>query len=328
MSELMAYGETVTNVFQLIGMLENDITKSIAWALCQCPVLLKKTILKILAIEINPEKVRISYQEYEKDKGITDLEITDDELFYIIIEAKRGWVLPGSNQLTTYSERKNIVSSIAKNKAIITMSECSEEYANSYLPFRAVNGIPVIHLSWRSLFELTDEAMTNSGNLQKNILRELRGYLGGLMTMQTKESNWVYVVSLSREHPVGCNLTWIDFVEKHQRYFHPIGGKGKWPKTPPNYIAFRYDGMLQSIHHIEGYDVVRNMHEIFPEMPNEEWEENHFVYKLGTAIKPLHKVKSGNIRSMRVWAMLDTLLTSETLLKARDISYARILDKS
>lgn len=28
MSELMAHGSEVTNVFQLIGMLENDITKS------------------------------------------------------------------------------------------------------------------------------------------------------------------------------------------------------------------------------------------------------------------------------------------------------------
>ncbi len=38
----------------------------------------------------------IRYQEFEKDKGITDLEITDNQKFYIIIEAKRGWVLPGS----------------------------------------------------------------------------------------------------------------------------------------------------------------------------------------------------------------------------------------
>lgn len=30
MSELIAYGSEVTSVFQLIGMLEDDITKSIA----------------------------------------------------------------------------------------------------------------------------------------------------------------------------------------------------------------------------------------------------------------------------------------------------------
>lgn len=89
MSELMAHGREVTNVFQLIGMLENDITKSIAWALCQCPVFMKKIIAELLAVEVDTDKVRIGYQEFEKDKGITDLEITDDDSFYIIVEAKK-----------------------------------------------------------------------------------------------------------------------------------------------------------------------------------------------------------------------------------------------
>ena len=40
MSELIAYGNRVNNLFQLIGKSEDDITKSIAWALCNCPVFL------------------------------------------------------------------------------------------------------------------------------------------------------------------------------------------------------------------------------------------------------------------------------------------------
>ena len=93
MGELYAYGSKVTSVFQLIGMLEDDITKSIAWALCNCPVFLKKIIDEVLNIYIDPSKVRIKYQESEKDKGRTDLELTDDDLFYVIIEAKKGWIL-------------------------------------------------------------------------------------------------------------------------------------------------------------------------------------------------------------------------------------------
>ena len=108
MSELTAHGDVVTNVFQLIGFLENDITKSIAWAMCKCPVFMKKVIADILQIDIEPNKVHIGYQEFEKDKGITDLEITDEEQFYIIIEAKRGWILPSAEQLTLYSERKKL----------------------------------------------------------------------------------------------------------------------------------------------------------------------------------------------------------------------------
>lgn len=325
MSELTAHGTEVTNVFQLIGILENDITKSIAWALCKCPILLKKTIFETLKIDIEPEKVRISYQEFEKDKGITDLEITDDELFYIIVEAKRGWILPSAEQLKLYSERREITRSKAKHKVIITMSECSEEYANTYLPFHEINNVPIIHLSWKTIYELTSKSIADSSNFQKNILKELLEYLGGIMTMQNRDSNWVYVVSVGTGHPNNCELTWIDFVEKYKQYFHPVGGKGGWPKTPPNYIAFRYYGQLQSIHYIDSYEVTRNLHEIFPEMPNEELDENHFVYKLGPAIKPIHTVKTGKLYpSLRVWAMLDTLLTSKTVLEARDISKARL----
>lgn len=94
MGELYAYGGEVKSIFQLIGTHEDDITKSIAWALCNCSVFLKQIIANLLGIDVDPDKVRIKYQESEKDKGRTDLELTDDNLFYIIIEAKRGWILP------------------------------------------------------------------------------------------------------------------------------------------------------------------------------------------------------------------------------------------
>lgn len=50
-----------------------------------------------------------------------------------------------------YSEKRNILESPAPNKAIISMSECSVEFANVYLPFKYVNEIPVIHLSWKRI---------------------------------------------------------------------------------------------------------------------------------------------------------------------------------
>ncbi|MCI7105703.1 MAG: hypothetical protein MR943_07395, partial [Lachnobacterium sp.] len=44
MSTLKAYGDAVVSIFQLIGDKENDITKSIAWALNKCPVFMKKVV--------------------------------------------------------------------------------------------------------------------------------------------------------------------------------------------------------------------------------------------------------------------------------------------
>ena len=324
MSELVAYGTEVSSVFQLIGNLENDITKSIAWALARCPEFLKAVINEVISLEINTQNVRIKYQEFEKNKGITDLEITDDTSFYIIIEAKRGWILPGAEQLALYSQRQNIIESQVSHKAIISMSECSEDYANAYLPFKVINDIPVNHLSWKRIYELANSAKTSSSRSQKDLLKELMRYLGDIMTMQAKESNWVYVVSLSTEKPENCDLTWVELVEKKMKYFHPFGIKG-WPKEPPNYIGFRYKGRLQSIYHIESYSITKNIHDEIEEMPNVEDEYEHFVYSLGKPIKPSKVVKTGKIyASGRKWAMIDTLLTANTIHEASEISRQRM----
>ena len=323
MAILKAYGREIRSVFQLLGDKENDITSSICWALVKCPLFLKEVVKKVCGLDANPEYVTVLNQQYDAVTGITDIEVTDDKTFHIILEAKRGWLLPGAEQLTKYSTRTDFVAKPVALKHIVSLSECSQTYANLYLPFHEVNGIPVSHLSFSEVYQMAKEARSASNYEQKHLLDEFTEYLGGIMTMQNKTSNWVYVVALSHGYYEGCELSWIDIVKKHNKYFCPVGGNG-WPKEPPNYIAFRYDGKLQAIHHIEGYTVTRNIHELILEMPDEEWSENHFVYSLGPAIVPRKTVKTGNIyRSGRVWAMLDTLLTCDTISEARDISYAR-----
>ena len=59
-------------------------------------------------------------------------------------------------------------------------------------------------------------------------------------------------------------------------------------------------------------------------MPDVIEDNNYFVYKLGPAIIPAKEVKNEKIYpNGRVWAMLDTLLTADTISEARDISKAR-----
>lgn len=115
----------------------------------------------------------------------------------------------------------------------------------------------------------------------------------------------VFVVALSKaSFKKGGDHTWIDVVEKDKHYFHPIG-RG-WPEEPPNYIAFRYDGKLQSVHHIESYKIVTN-----PSSINENWLEadyDQYLYKLGPAMKPVGTVRSGPIWNSRRWCIIDTLL--------------------
>lgn len=333
MAELFAYNEKVETIFDLIGDRENDITKSIAWAFAKCLRLLERVIDKLIHVNVDADDVVIRYQEFEKDRGITDLEITDNRKFYIIIEAKRGWVLPGEPQLKLYSERTGFINSPAKVKAIVSMSECTEEYAKKRLP--VIPMITVRHLPWMVICNLAEELRIKSAGKQNYILGELVRYIKRIMTTQKKDTNWVYVVSLglskaeittSEGKKKTAGITYVDIVKKHHKYCCPVGGgRGGWPKEPLTYIAFRYHGKLQSIHHIEKYMVTDNLHPFVPEMPDEELSETHFVYELGPAIIPPKDIRTGSkiVMSNRVWAQLDTLLTSDTITEAMEISKAR-----
>ena len=131
MTALLFGSAEVGSVFQLLGDKENDITKSIAWALTKCPRFMELFISELANINVDADKVIVRYQSYEEKKGITDLEITDETNFYIIVEAKRGWILPGKEQLEMYAERSDFKSSLVKTKLIVTMSECSDVFATN-----------------------------------------------------------------------------------------------------------------------------------------------------------------------------------------------------
>lgn len=324
MATLESYGKEIHSIFQLLGDKENDITLSMSWALVKCTEFLKALIISITGTAPPNDDISILNQRYDANAGITDIEITDFQTFHIIIEAKRGWILPSADQLTKYSLRSDFQNAPYGNKYIVTMSECTQSYAAAHLPFREINKIPVKHLSYREVYQLAKTVRSVSNNEQKHLLDEFCEYLKGLMTMQKLDSNMVYVVALGTKTPDRCSLTWIDIVQKYNKYFCPVGGNG-WPKEPPNYIAFRYYGQLQAIHHIDGYTVTRNLHDEIPEMPDEVCDTNHYVYKLGPAIKPVKTVKTGKIfRNGRVWVMLDTLLICDTISEARDLTQSRL----
>lgn len=314
--------EQTSNIFQLLGYKEDDITAAIAWALSNSPVLLKKLLESTTGSVLSFSSASIHVHRYEEEKGITDIEILADDRVHIVVEAKRGWIVPGLEQLEKYSSRKCLRDSNAEIKRIVTLSEASNEYAEAHLPARTLNGIRIEHLSWRKLVGIVDAAIRAAGNIEKRLLNELRGYLIMSMHAQRKDSNCAYVVSLSTRTPSGWDTSWVDIVRIHRRYFHPISGS--WPKEPPTYIAFRYYGQLQSIHYVSDYSVIDNLRDACAGIPDTPVEP-HYLYSLDEAIVPANAVPTGNIYpSGRVWAALDTLLTSKTVSDARDITKRRM----
>jgi len=133
--------------------------------------------------------------------------------------------------------------------------------------------------------------------------------------METRFSNWTFVVSLGPGKPAGWDISWIDIVERAERYFFPVGKR--WPDPPPNYMGFRYQGRLQTVRHVDKYEVFTNPRLLFPEAAEGIWEP-HYCLWLGPPIRPAGAVRNGSRINMnaRVWCMLDTLLTCQTISDA------------
>jgi hypothetical protein len=312
----------ISNVFQLLstlGTYENDMSRSVAWALGQCPEFLKEFVKSVAGMEIEPESTSIRLQVAKRSAGVTDVEIESLGNVHIIVEAKRSMTLPTENQLSMYAKR--LAADGKGTRCLVALTDCPEPFVKAHFAIKRLSGIPVVHVSWAEVSKMASQAHSRSRLKEKYLIDELLTYLKGLVTMQQIDSNWVFVVALSNQTPKGWKLSWIEVVTKKHRYFHPVGNN--WPATPPNYIAFRYGGELQSIHHIDGYDVVTDLHEAISEIPEGEITGSHFLYHLGPAFRPDHRVPSQIPRSGRRWCMLDTLFTSESIAAANKLSGKR-----
>lgn len=315
--DLFVYGRKTNSIFDLLGTKENDISFAIGLGFSRVPEFLRLFLehLKINC-QIHLKNIKIKLQEHERGKGFTDFEIEQEADFSIIIEAKKGWNFPNQAQLDKYSSKPSFLKSRAKLKKLIVFTESKKDFTKAHFHIQKSNFFDVEVISYRELWELAKQSISWSNNYEKRFITELVQYLENLMTMKNIHNNLAYVVAVNSGKESGWQISWIDIV-KRKKYFHPVGGKG-WPTEPPNYIAFRYYGKLQSIHHIESYEVFTDPNKHFKEIPSSNWG-HHFLYELSDPITPPKQIKTGNIyRNGRVWAMIDLLLTSETIAEARD----------
>lgn len=323
---LTLYGRPVGTVFDLLGDKENDITYSLGWALAESERLSSALLGDVVSsggAELTADSVRL--QEGISGAGFTDIEVlAGDGEVHIVIEAKRGYDLPQQTQLEKYATRTQ-----PPPTALVVCAEASADFVAGKLP-PTVAGVPVLYRSWQEIEALVSSTASGSRRrAEKRLLRDLSRYLKGLMTMQDVSSNLVYVVSLGKEIE-DTGMSFRDVVVDHDTYFCPIGGgSGGWPKEPPNYLGFRFDGKLQQVRHVQDYRVTDDNHAGFEPLKGKvDWsDERHWVFSLGPVMKPMHEVGTGNLyRAQRVWVALDLLLTCETIAEARDKTKLRLAE--
>ena len=304
---LRVNGATPTNIFGTFGSKENTATYALGWVLEQSSHLRRELLSALGLPHSTSDELHIELQKHGEDGGFTDVELRCPGRYHLIIEAKRGWVLPHVEQLLRYAPRLHVSGS--EDRALVSVSAANRQYARR-LP-EEVQGIRVCHLPWSELQAIARRAQEKCKALRERVwLNELDMHLEAYVSIQNPSDNNVYVVSVGSS-PIkdGSGHTWIDVVEKQGVYFHPLGISG-WPAVPPNYIGFRYRGKLQSVHHIASFEVVQDLSVIDRHWPSTS--EDHFLYRLGPPMRPHVEVATGNVwPTGRLWCAIDTLLSGE-----------------
>ena len=322
MPTLLLRNRQVDSVFELIGRDENSLTFALGWCLREAPSLLAAIAAALGLANPVEQETSVLLQEFGGKHGFTDVEVRDPGRQFWILEAKVGFLPPGHEQLQKYADRLNVRKDEGAKPVLVVVAQSDRrDVMLQKAGPSAIDGIPVLVLSWGRLLRCCHEAHAQASNSGKRALAQLETFVRKVLLMRDQESNQVYVVSINNDHWEPIGTTFRAVVEEHGRYFHPAGSG--WPKTPPNYLAFRWHGQLQSVHHVESYKVVESMYGEFPNASKEQLDP-YFLYTLGPAIKSAKTVRTGNIyRAGRVWAALDLLLTCETISDARDQSAAR-----
>lgn len=305
----------VESVFSLNSVDENSGTFALGWVLEQSQQLRQEFVKKIFNEELDVADAEIVCQKGDKqDGGYTDLEIRSAHGHYhAILEAKLGWIVAGKDQLEKYQHR--LVGGKAQRQRLVSVSAIEKQVAKQMLP-DSVGGSEIVHLSWNDLQQLARDVRKSASSFEEKLwLRHFEQHLKAMQKENPVADDLVWIVALSRTRPLdGGQISWVGVVEEDGSYFHPVGGH--WPKEPPRYIGFRYDGKLQSVHKIASVEVVGNPAEIkgsrWPGAKTKTKANSYFVYKLGTEIS-VKKMKTGaKIRRARqVWCDLETLRSGE-----------------
>jgi hypothetical protein len=327
MASLVLHGRKLESMFELLGRDENDMTGSLGWTLSQSRSFLDAFLRELRLPATSAHEVEVRLQQYEAGRGFTDIEIELPHKFYVIIEAKRGAILPTRRQLSQYARRKRFRRHSSKSKRLVVISDCNADTAAVQLA--EYKGLPgaITPLSWQRVAAIARKSVRKSSNAEKRLIGELLIYLREVTNAAAEkraDSNWVYVLSLSNETPEYSKISFIETVEKKRRYYHPVGPWGGWPVEPPTYLAFRYHGKLESIHYVEKCETLTNLGTRMPEIANEE-HDPCFLYYLGPPFRPDHDVPTGDkiLRANRVRCMLDTLFTCRTISRAWELSKKR-----
>src|SRR5689334_14988997 len=129
-TDLTLYGRPVGTVFDLLGEKENDITYAVGWALAESDRFTAALLEDLFEGNRDYRVDLIRLQEGISGAGFTDIEILANQgKTHVVLEAKRGYALPGDDQLHKYATRSS-----PPPTAVVVLAEAGPDFVAGRLP--------------------------------------------------------------------------------------------------------------------------------------------------------------------------------------------------
>jgi hypothetical protein len=144
-------------------------------------------------------------------------------------------------------------------------------------------------------------------------LEELEAYMGRATSTVRNDDQWVFCVVVS--DAVFGGIAFQHYVLNERVYFHPFGGNNTWPKIAPNFLCFRWGGLVRQVNRVKRFEVVPQLSDRWPAVTPED-DGPHIIYDLGPNIPIPTITTKGTYATGRVWCLLDQLLVQPTLADA------------
>lgn len=320
LSTLHVKKNLVASPFGLLGTDENALTFALGYTFQQCPALLQWFLRQIEIPGVNLsslQNARINLQRRrsgDPDSGITDIEIHLSGKFHVIIEAKVGLAVPTIAQCSKYLSRFHDTNEPVKR--LVTLVESPDDsFVAKYRQESLELSKCLKCLNWSSLFTECIR-LTMSKTLDPEAKAWVRSFYRFLdkeykMKAFTTEV-WILAINTDPLWPNG-----MSYWDIHQKF--KVWWDYKEHAVRPLYIAFRVEGVVDSIwrvsrieHGIPIVDVIPQMTAIKENWPNTPCT----IWYLESPVKLPRPISTGGgMYNRRVRCDLDLLLSCESVLE-------------
>ena len=310
---LTLHHRSINSPFGLIGTNENALTFALGYTFQQCVPLLQWFLKKldihgVRTSSLKKATIDLQRRRGDSDKGVTDIEIRLAGQFHVIVEAKVGLGLPTISQCQPYVERL-LSADEPVQKLVALLPGDAGEYLLRELACESALFSRLVTLSWPQFIppciQLIGDASVSQPS--QDWLRAFHSFLDEEYRMKAFTTE-VWILAANTKEIGRSGVSHWDI---HQQY--RVWWDYREHTVRPLYMAFRADGVVDSVWKVNKIEYGMPISELVPELRGYQ-DHPATIWHFDTPVPLPKPLRTGaGMYNRRVRCDFDLLLTCSTV---------------